>query len=168
MHFNPNSPRRQQRPPAARDAGNPRQPASAAAQFKSKVVCDLSCSSCSLHICRRGMRAVLLGDHRVELYSTDLPPAQAVQVGGCYRTRSCECRVGDVACTRCGGVIGYHVTAPCSRCLEGSNNGHFWMFLPDAVRGTERLDASGRRFLVWSELGDAEEDEPAQAEIVCR
>ena len=39
--------------------------------FRSKAVCLLECGFCSSEICRRGMRAILLADTSVELYSTD-------------------------------------------------------------------------------------------------
>ncbi|TPX54142.1 hypothetical protein PhCBS80983_g06022 [Powellomyces hirtus] len=45
-------------------------------QFRSKMVCTLSCRHCTNVVCSRGMKAILLGDLRVELYSTDSPPAK--------------------------------------------------------------------------------------------
>ncbi|KAJ3144018.1 Protein fam72a, partial [Irineochytrium annulatum] len=39
--------------------------------FRSKSVCLLNCRFCVQEICRRGMKAILLADTRVELYSTD-------------------------------------------------------------------------------------------------
>lgn len=190
--------RRDQTPPmtSRQQVPVPRSPASMNPQFKSKVVCNLSCTFCSATVCSRGMRAHLLGDTRIELYSTDAPPtgrlvltcrmkerfglpeltflrtsfvpSRVQQIEQDYRTRSCLCRIRDIACLSCGCVIGYHVTQPCERCLEGSNNGHLWMFTPDSVKGTERLDSSGTRFLVWNDVVDAEEDERMMAEFVCR
>ncbi|KAJ3089339.1 Protein fam72a, partial [Physocladia obscura] len=43
--------------------------------FRSKTVCRLSCRFCVQPICQRGMKAILLADTRVELYSTDIIPA---------------------------------------------------------------------------------------------
>jgi len=43
-------------------------------QFHSKIVCQLYCKSCDVTLCRRGMKAILLADTKVELYSTDTPP----------------------------------------------------------------------------------------------
>ena len=42
--------------------------------FRSKAVCALGCRFCRKDICRRGMKAILLSDTRVELYSTDVVP----------------------------------------------------------------------------------------------
>lgn len=43
-------------------------------QFRSKVVCILSCKHCQVNVCQRGMKAILLADMNVELYSTDASP----------------------------------------------------------------------------------------------
>jgi len=42
--------------------------------FQTKTVVKLECKYCERRICARGMRALLLADTKVELYSTDLPP----------------------------------------------------------------------------------------------
>ncbi|OAJ38049.1 hypothetical protein, variant [Batrachochytrium dendrobatidis JEL423] len=112
-------------------------------QFRSKAVCTLNCRHCTTVICNRGMKAILLGDTRVELFSTDVPPFRVQLVEKDYMTRNCRCRIRDVACLGCGNVIGYHVTRPCERCLDSCNNGHFWMFLSDGVSAKERLDSTG-------------------------
>lgn len=39
--------------------------------FRSKAVCELGCNFCQRDICSRGMKAILLADTSVELYSTD-------------------------------------------------------------------------------------------------
>lgn len=36
-----------------------------------------------------------------------------------------------------GNVIGYHVTQACFNCLNACNNGHFWIFGSDGVKGKE-------------------------------
>ncbi|GJJ70073.1 hypothetical protein EMPS_02422 [Entomortierella parvispora] len=107
-------------------------------QFQAKAVCRLTCKSCLTDVCMRGMRAILLADTRVELYSTDRPPAGVQLVYDDYRTRNCKCRIRDVACLGCGNTLGYHVTQPCEKCLSACNNGHFWMFHSDGVSCTER------------------------------
>ena len=43
-------------------------------QFRSKVVCVLDCKHCGTEVCKRGMKAILLADINVELFSTDSPP----------------------------------------------------------------------------------------------
>ncbi|KAI9345817.1 protein FAM72, partial [Zopfochytrium polystomum] len=112
--------------------------------FRSKTVCVLSCGHCGQSVCERGMKAILLADTRVELYSTDaVPPGRVQLVAEDYLTRNCNCRIRDVACLGCGNVIGYHVTQPCDACLAACNNGHFWMFHDDGILSVERKDASG-------------------------
>ncbi|KAF9918113.1 Protein fam72a, partial [Linnemannia zychae] len=102
-------------------------------QFRAKAVCRLTCKSCLTDVCMRGMKAILLADSRIELYSTDRPPKGVQLVYDDYRTRNCKCRIRDVACLGCGNTLGYHVTQPCESCLEACNNGHFWMFHSDGV-----------------------------------
>ncbi|KAG4089898.1 protein FAM72 [Neocallimastix lanati (nom. inval.)] len=141
--------------------------------FHSKTVYELSCKHCSTVVCNRGMKAILLGDTRVELYSTDSPPSGRVQlVDKDYMTCNCHCKIRDLACLVCGNVIGYHVTHPCEACLESCNNGHFWMFLSDGVTSRERLDASGKNFLLWARLpgvdSELEETRNSYFDLLCR
>lgn len=42
--------------------------------FQSKPVYVLQCRLCESNVCVRGMKAMLLADRSMELYSTDLPP----------------------------------------------------------------------------------------------
>ncbi|KAI3639004.1 hypothetical protein MIR68_003502 [Amoeboaphelidium protococcarum] len=121
-------------------------------QFRYKVVCKLQCKSCNSVLCQRGMKAILLADQKVELYSTDMPPV--TNVGTVYQdycTEKCFCRVQDIACLLCGNIVGYHVAQPCDSCLDASNNGHFWMFHTGGVEAQERLDKKGRP-LLWAFL----------------
>ena len=67
-------------------------------QFRSKVVCLLSCKHCEVEVCKRGMKAILLADMNVELFSTDSPPYGVQLVLDDYQTRNCFCRIRDVAC----------------------------------------------------------------------
>ncbi|KAJ3397309.1 Protein fam72a [Lobulomyces angularis] len=125
-------------------------------QFQAKAVCQLSCKYCFNDVCRRGMKAILLADMAVELFSTDMPPSGVSLVNDDYQTRKCHCRIKDVACLGCGNVIGYHVTQPCQSCMDACNNGHFWMFHVDHVNSTERTDCSGT--LLWANLSRADAD----------
>ncbi|KAJ3117210.1 Protein fam72a [Phlyctochytrium bullatum] len=92
--------RTQTQAPAAPTRTSGQSTASLHPQFRSKAVCRLSCRHCGTQVCSRGMRAILLGDTRVELYSTDAaPPADSVQlVGRDYVTKNCHCRIRDIAC----------------------------------------------------------------------
>jgi hypothetical protein len=67
-------------------------------QFRSKIVCLINCKHCKTLVCRRGMKAILLADMNVELFSTDSPPQNVQLVFDDYRTRNCGCRIRDVAC----------------------------------------------------------------------
>ena len=89
-----------------------------------KPVCELTCSSCLNYLCSRAMKAVLLADNHVELYSTDQPPKNSGLIGDDYTTSKCACQIKDVACLKCGNSVGYHVSQPCRRCMESCNNGN--------------------------------------------
>ncbi|KAL0978676.1 hypothetical protein UPYG_G00173790 [Umbra pygmaea] len=115
------------------------------------------------------MKAVLLADTEIELFSTDIPPNSITSptsssrtvdfVASCYSTESCKCKLRDIACLKCGNVVGYHVVAPCKPCLLSCNNGHFWMFNSDAVSTLNRLDATGLNLLLWGDLPELEDSE---------
>ncbi|ORZ19502.1 protein FAM72, partial [Absidia repens] len=104
------------------------------------------------------MKAILLADVKIELYSTDTPSSLIHLMDKDYSTRTCQCRIRDVACMECGNIIGYHVVSPCKQCLTACNNGHFWMFHSDACQPIERKDASGKEFMVWNNLPRADKD----------
>ncbi|KAL2770948.1 protein FAM72A isoform 3 [Daubentonia madagascariensis] len=78
------------------------------------------------------MKAVLLADTEIDLFSTDIPPTN-------------------------GNIVGYHVIVPCTSCLLSCNNGHFWMFHSQAVYGINRLDSTGVNVLLWGNLPEIEE-----------
>ncbi|KAI1315436.1 Protein fam72a [Mortierella claussenii] len=105
----------------------------------SKIVCRMDCRYCAAVICLRGMKAMLLADTTVELFSTDHPPGSVQLIDKDYTTSNCACKIRDVACRVCGNVVGYHITQPCQQCLKAPNNGHFWMFHTEGVIGQERL-----------------------------
>ncbi|KAJ1981528.1 hypothetical protein H4R34_002039 [Dimargaris verticillata] len=135
-------------------------PTLAQQQFRGKTVCKLFCTLCSTLVCMRGMRALLLADNRIELYSTDVPPLEVHLVGNDYTTPSCRCKIRNIACVGCGTELGYHITQPCSGCMKACNNGHFWMFRTETVKAEERLDPSDN---------ESETDKlPSDVDIVCR
>lgn len=92
-------------------------------QFRAKSVCKLFCKHCAADLCMRGMKAILLGNTRVELFSTDSAPLGVQLVFQDYMTQNCACKIKDAACLGCGNVVGYHVTHPCESCLDACNNG---------------------------------------------
>ena len=70
-----------------------------------------------------GMKAVLLADTEIDLFPTDIPPTNAVDfIGRCYFTEICKCKLKDIACLKCGNIVGYHVIVPCCSCLLSCNN----------------------------------------------
>ncbi|NWR45869.1 FA72A protein, partial [Regulus satrapa] len=126
--------------------------------FAERSVSALCCRFCRQVLSRRGMRAALLAAAHTELYSTDLPPSGTVDfIGSCYFPESCRCKLKNIACLKCGNVVGYHVICPCKPCLLSCNNGHLWMFHSQAVVGITRLDPSGVNVLLWGNLPDLEE-----------
>jgi len=126
--------------------------------FQKKRVLELLCRFCSNIVCDRGMKAILLADTAVELYSTDVPPVDCVDlVNESYQTAKCKCKIKDVACLGCGNIVGYTVVQPCRHCLDSCNNGHFWMFHSLSVEGRDRLDYSGERILQWGKLIEMDE-----------
>lgn len=127
-------------------------------RFRSKPVCRLICRYCCAPVCNRGMKAILLADSGVELFSTDSPPPTVGFIHEDYVTEKCMCRIRDVACLSCGNQVGYHVTQPCKACLNSCNNGHFWMFHKEHVKFFERTNASGSKSIFWAELPGAEND----------
>eukprot|EP01137_Pigoraptor_chileana_P002120 Opistho-2@40547 len=133
--------------------------ASARALFQSKPVLQLQCGFCESQLCLRGMRAILLADVSVELFSTDMPPVRRVDlVGDDFMTKNCLCKIRNFCCLTCGNTMGYHVTKPCMMCLAGCNNGHFWMFHSDAVRASERFDPRTGTVMFWSQVPCANDD----------
>ncbi|XP_013413001.1 protein FAM72A [Lingula anatina] len=121
--------------------------------FQKMNVVSLSCRFCDNLVCQRGMKAILLADTKVELYSTDFQPQGAIcSVGNEYSTANCKCMIQDTACLKCGNVVGYHVISACKPCLQSCNNGHYWMFHSSSVVGMERVDFTGSHVLLWSDL----------------
>ena len=67
--------------------------------FGNKVVHILNCKYCTRHLCKRAMRALLLADLKVELFSTDGAPNHGCAlVNDAYLTGRCRCVISDVAC----------------------------------------------------------------------
>lgn len=128
----------------ASSAGEDRdQDESESSVFGNKLVHILSCRYCSRHLCKRAMRALLLADLKVELFSTDGTPKEGCAlVNEPYLTGRCQCVISDVACLGCGNPVGYHIVQPCKQCLAACNNGHLWMFHGHSVSAVERPDKS--------------------------
>ena len=61
--------------------------------FRSKAVCTIYCQHCANALCERGMRAILLGNTSVELYSTDRPPFGVELVEFDYKTENCRFKI---------------------------------------------------------------------------
>ncbi|KAF8590971.1 hypothetical protein K439DRAFT_1328431 [Ramaria rubella] len=103
----------------------------------------LDCKSCDTFLTNRGMRAVLLLQPEVPLYSSDAlpvncsanpgPPEYAPlhetrtnysYSAGCPSglptppLRTCECLTQTLCCHGCGNAVGYMVVIPCHRCCS--------------------------------------------------
>ncbi|KAI8803265.1 FAM72 protein-domain-containing protein [Cladochytrium replicatum] len=126
--------------------------------FRFKTVVKIFCSPCSSLLCTRGMIAVLLGNTQYQLFSTDMSPQGVQLVFDDHSTENCKCRIRSFACKVCGSIAGYHVTRACEDCLQGVNNGHFWMFHANCVNSSERHDSNGK-VIRWSSLPPADRDE---------
>lgn len=132
--------------------------------LRNKIVYMLECSACRTTLCVRAMRAILLADTKVELYSTDIPPPPVYTCQQDQLTTGCHCRVRETACGHCGQFVGYQVSQPCESCLGARNNGHFWMFTSESVRAYERPDpATPGRPLYWAALTPMAEAGPVQS-----
>jgi hypothetical protein len=59
-------------------------------QFRGKRVYYLHCRHCSELLCWRGMKAILLGNDQVELFSTDIPADTVQTVFTEYTTDTCR------------------------------------------------------------------------------
>lgn len=141
--------------------------------LRNKIVYQLRCSYCWQKVCNRAMKAILLADTKIELYSTDIPPVQLHMLEEDRMTQGCNCRIRDTVCSCCGNVLGYHVSQPCDRCLEAKNNGHFWMFYSETIKSYERPDPTlvGKP-LYWGALSPMREFEDIfdnrRYEMFCR
>lgn len=136
--------------------------------FKNKQVLRLDCRYCGNCVCTRGMRAILLADVGVELYSTDLPPTESVDhVAVMYNTEKCHCTIKDIACLKCGNIVGYSVISPCKLCLQSCNNGHFYMFHSWAVNVSDRFNTLGTKRLLWGSLLEQDDEDEDVAEDDC-
>lgn len=129
-------------------------------QIRRKHVYELRCFHCSQFLSRRAMKAILLANLKIELYSTNCPPESVQLVYLDYMTDNCRCKIRDIACSQCGNILGYHVTQPCVRCLDAKNNGHFWMFYAESVVSCFRLSLKNKEPLSW---GTIDENEAAEA-----
>lgn len=67
--------------------------------LRNKIVYKLNCAYCKISVCERAMRAILLADTKVELYSTDIPPKAVVTMNEDRMTGGCNCKIRDTVCT---------------------------------------------------------------------
>ncbi|KAG8929928.1 hypothetical protein FRC02_004868 [Tulasnella sp. 418] len=128
----------------------------------------LHCASCETFLTDRGMKAVLLLQDDVGLYSSDAFPANCGALvittrssGSIYASyysnvsstvgylRSCECLTQELSCHGCGTNVAYHVVSPCQRCMQSvmhdrrSTNGHRYVFHQREVLASERRYTPG-------------------------
>ena len=67
--------------------------------LRNKIVYKLNCAYCKIPVCDRAMRAILLADTKVELYSTDIPPKAVVTMDEDRMTSGCNCKIRDTVCS---------------------------------------------------------------------
>jgi hypothetical protein len=67
--------------------------------LRNKIVYRLQCLYCTTPVCERAMRAILLADTKIELYSTDIPPQALKTMDEDRLTQGCNCRIRDTVCT---------------------------------------------------------------------
>ncbi|KAL8589394.1 hypothetical protein ACOMHN_021546 [Nucella lapillus] len=128
--------------------------------FWSRIVYILECRACGEEVSRRAMRAILLADKRIELFSTDFPDCNAIGVvPDIFTTAHCYCKIQKIACRCCGSEVGYHVLTPCKKCLGSCNNGHFWMFDSDGVVSSGRMSVTDGDYIIWKNLLPPGEDD---------
>ncbi|XP_049631094.1 protein FAM72C-like [Suncus etruscus] len=71
--------------------------------FKDRCVSILCkfCKFCKQVLSYSGIKAVLLADREIDLFSTDISPTNAVDfVGRCYFTKICKCKLKNIACLK--------------------------------------------------------------------
>ncbi|ORX88670.1 hypothetical protein K493DRAFT_268030 [Basidiobolus meristosporus CBS 931.73] len=101
-----------------------------------KPCCALNCNACQALISKNAIHAVLLNNTRTEIFATDAPPIGVEGVGADYWSKSCGCRITDLACLSCGNIIGYALSSICPNCTSE----HQWRFHSDTVTFNESLD----------------------------
>lgn len=67
--------------------------------LRNKIVYNLTCTYCCIPVCERAMRAILLADTKIELYSTDIPPRAVRTMDEDRMTSGCNCRIRDTVCS---------------------------------------------------------------------
>lgn len=67
--------------------------------LRNKIVYRLNCAYCKINVCERAMRAILLADTKIELYSTDIPPRALRTLDEDRLTQGCNCRIRDTLCS---------------------------------------------------------------------
>lgn len=105
----PISPRPQHRPTPSSSSGNHK-------------VHEIYCQ-CDTLLSDRGMKAVLLLNPHITLYSTDSVPSSTgplAEMGdqGQVKTRTCDCLTEGIGCLCCGSLVGYHILNPVGSLLS--------------------------------------------------
>ena len=74
---------------------------------------------CDTLLSSMGMKAFVLLDPHITLYTTDSVPFSSgplTDVGekGEIKTRTCDCLTEGIGCLGCGSLVGYHILNPVS------------------------------------------------------
>jgi len=112
----------------------------------------LSCKFCANVLTRRGMRARLVADARIHIWSTDEKPAVKM-VGSSYATTTCQCQLIDIACEKCDTVVGYHIAGsePCETCSRSNHNAHYHLLRTNQTIGVQNLNVEGNP-MRWADI----------------
>lgn len=66
--------------------------------IRQKIVYKLNCTYCGYILSHRAMKAILLADTKIELFSTDLPPQALKLLDEDKSTSGCRCKIRDTVC----------------------------------------------------------------------
>jgi hypothetical protein len=132
---------------------------------------DLRCVRCGELVCSRGQRVDLCSDTTRTLFSTDFTTAQVIEDPVAqprpfsWADHSCGCLVIDTHCVKCEGSLGYHVVEVCGSCRSEDHNAHFWMFYPERITESVRVDGEGKP-LSWSHGAATALEDDALGDVV--
>lgn len=94
----------------------------------------LSCIECDNPIAYYASLDLSVNNRDESLFSTREQCQNIAFVNEIYQSYSCQCKVQDIACDKCGNIVGYRIAQPCLKCYNGENNGNMIIFFPVSVK----------------------------------
>ncbi|KAG0236933.1 Protein fam72a [Actinomortierella wolfii] len=107
-------------------------------QIGLKEVVRMACRFCEVLLCERGMKAQLLADQTIGLFSTDDEPITFLESQ-------------------------FFMDIGNSDCLSAENNGHLWLFHPEYIHCSPRFDPVFARPLRWQDLPPPDQDDASKS-----